>query len=291
MKTTAKFLLIAALVWLNVLVSLAQRAPIVRTQVTGTGQPMILIHGMSCSADVWADVVQHYQDRYQIHLVTLAGFGNKETVEVPHLLEAVKDELIAYVRKNNLEKPVLMGHSMGGFLSYWAAADAPELFSRVIAVDGLPYFPAMQGLTVETAGAAVENMQASMQRMDAAAHEQFQRQIVASMIGTESKREKVVAMSLASNPQMTGQAFREMYTTDLRAKVAAINVPVLVLGSWYGYRDFGVTREMTQKGVEAQVASIAGARVAVADKALHFIFYDEPAWFFAQVDDFLKEKM
>lgn len=292
MNTASKLLMMAAaMVLLTIHLSVAQTAAIVRTQVTGKGQPMILIHGMSCSAEVWEDVVKHYQNNYQIHLVTLAGFGNTNAVEVPHFLDAVKEEIIAYTRKNKLKNTILMGHSMGGFLSYWAAADAPGLFSRIIAVDGLPYFPALQGLTVETAKPMVENMRNNMGSMDAAAYENFQKQIVASMIGTEEKRARVVAMGLASNQTMTGQAFMEMYTTDLREKVAAIKIPVLVLSSWYGYRNFGVTKEMTQKGVEAQVARIPSARVEVADKALHFIFYDEPEWFFAQVDNFLKQKM
>ena len=291
MKTFTRFSLTAIFICVSIHFSMAQSDKIFRTRVVGQGQPMMLIHGMSCSDEVWEDVLKNYQDRYEIHLVSLAGFGNKDAVEASHFLEAVKDDLIAYTRKNELKNTVLMGHSMGGFLSYWAAADAPDLFSQVISVDGLPYFPAMQGLTVETAQTMVENMQKNMENMDAKAFEAFQRQIVASMISAEEKREKVVAMGLASNQQMIGQAFTEMYITDLREKVAEIRVPVLVLSSWYGYRNFGVTKEMTQKGVEAQVANIPHARVEVAEKALHFIFYDEPEWFFTQVDGFLQEKI
>jgi hypothetical protein len=44
---------------------------------------------------------------------------------------------------------------------------------------------------------------------------------------------------------------------------------------------------MVKNGIERQVAKIDKASVTVADKALHFIFYDETEWFFAEVDDFL----
>jgi pimeloyl-ACP methyl ester carboxylesterase len=291
MKIFTKNLFVSLILCITFHFGQAQSNTIIKSKIIGKGEPMILIHGMSCSDEVWEDVVNKYQDSYEIHLISLAGFGNKEAVEVPQLMEAVKDELIAYTRSKQLKNTILMGHSMGGFLSLWAAADAPSLFSRIISVDGLPYFPAMQGLTVETAQTMVENMQNNMENMDAKAYEAFQRQIVASMISAEEKREKVVAMGLASNQQMTGQAFKEMYITDLREKVAEIRVPVLVLSSWYGYRNYGVTKGMTQKGVEAQVANITNARVEVADKALHFIFYDEPEWFFTQVDGFLQEKI
>jgi hypothetical protein len=53
---------------------------ILTVNTTGTGQPMILIHGMSCRADVWEEVADHYKSRYEVHLVTIAGFGNPESI-------------------------------------------------------------------------------------------------------------------------------------------------------------------------------------------------------------------
>jgi len=284
---SARTTLLTLAMIINFHFSMAQEQKIISTEVVGEGHPIILIHGMACSAAVWNEVAHYYKDRYEIHLVTLAGFGNKQSVEVPHFLEAVKDELINYAKKNKLKNTILMGHSMGGFLSYWAAADEPHLFSKIIAVDGLPYFPAVMGLTVETAQPMVENMIKNAENADLTTQEAFQKQTVASMIGTENKRDKVVQMGMDSNQKITGQAYGEMFTTDLREKVAGIEIPVLVLSSWYGYKDYGATKEMTKMNVAAQTAKIKDVQIEMADTALHFIFYDEPEWFFSKIDAFL----
>ncbi|MFW5687689.1 MAG: alpha/beta fold hydrolase, partial [Bacteroidota bacterium] len=74
--------------------SAAANSSIIRTEVRGSGHPMILIHGMACSAGVWDEVAAYYEDRYELHLVTLPGFGNAENIEAPHLLEAIRDAII-----------------------------------------------------------------------------------------------------------------------------------------------------------------------------------------------------
>jgi pimeloyl-ACP methyl ester carboxylesterase len=262
---------------------------IIKVTKTGQGSPMILIHGMACSANVWTEVADYYKDRYELHLVTINGFGNKETIEATHSLEAIRNALIAYVKTENLNKPVLMGHSMGGFLSLWAASEQPDLFGKIVSVDGLPYFPVlvMPGITPETAAPIVAQMQTSMSNQNPETAKASQEMMIASMIASESKRSKVVDMGLNSNPQVIGKAMGEMYTTDIREEVSNIKQPVLVLGSWAAYKPYGVTMESSLAGYEAQVSRISDATVAVAESAYHFIFYDEPEWFFNTVDGFL----
>lgn len=261
------------------------------TKVVGEGQPMILIHGMSCSADVWEEVAAHYQDRFQVHLVTLKGFGNKESAQTEHYLKQVKDELIQYVKDKKLQNTILMGHSMGGFLSLWAAAETQNLFAKVISVDGIPYFPAVQmpDMTPERASYIVEQMKAGMNSATDEAYAQQQKMIVEGMIATENKREKVIQMGLNSNRNIITQAFGEMYTTDIRPEMQHIQVPVLVLGSWAAYQNYGVTKQAVEQNFQNQCKDIATLEFALADKAYHFIFYDEPTWFFEQVDSFLAE--
>ncbi len=272
-------------------VSAVKANGILSTTVTGKGQPMILIHGMSCSADVWKGVTDHYKKNYEIHLVTLKGFGNKESAESEHYLKQVKDEVISYVKENKLNKPVLMGHSMGGFLSLWAASEASQLFSKVIAVDGIPYFPAVQmpGITPEQAKNIATQMQANMSNVTEEAFMQQQKMIIASMIASEDNRDAVVEMGVNSNRNVITQAYGEMYTTDIRPEMAKVKVPVLVLGAWAAYEQYGSTKAAVVQNYEAQCKDIENVKVAVADKAYHFIFYDEPVWFFNQVDGFLAQ--
>jgi pimeloyl-ACP methyl ester carboxylesterase len=270
----------------------AKSENILSTTIIGKGQPMILIHGMSCSAEVWEEVTEHYKNDYEIHLVTLKGFGNKESVESEHFLKEVRDELIDYVKTNELKNSILMGHSMGGFLSLWAASEAPDLFAKIISVDGIPYFPAIQmpGLTPERAQSMAKQMQANMKNVSEDAFAQQQKMIIAGMIATPEKREQVVEMGINSNRTVITQAYGEMYTTDIRPDMNKIKSPVLVLGAWAAYEQYGSTKAAVENNYKSQCKDIENVKVAVADEAYHFIFYDEPEWFFDQVDSFLASK-
>lgn len=288
LKLSAALLSIALLM----MAAEAKSENILSTTIVGKGQPMILIHGMSCSADVWNEVTEHYKNDYEIHLVTLKGFGNKESVESEHFLKEVRDELIDYVKTKELKNTILMGHSMGGFLSLWAAAEAPDLFSKVISVDGIPYFPAVQmpGLTPERAQSMAQQMQSNMKNVSEEAFTQQQKMIIAGMIATPEKREQVVEMGINSNRTVITQAYGEMYTTDIRPDMNKIKSPVLVLGAWAAYEQYGSTKAAVENNYKSQCKDIENVKVAVADEAYHFIFYDEPEWFFDQVDSFLASK-
>ena len=90
--------------------------------VTGSGRPMILIPGISCGGNVWAATVNHFKDRYECHVLTLAGFAGQPPLGGEPFLERVRDALIEYIRNKKLERPVIVGHSIGGFMAFWLGA-------------------------------------------------------------------------------------------------------------------------------------------------------------------------
>lgn len=262
---------------------------LISTEVIGKGQPMILIHGMSSSTGVWDEFVERYQDQYELHLISIKGFGNKESASSEHFLAQIKNEVIQYVKDNTLSKPILIGHSMGGFLGLWAAAEEPGLFGKIVSVDGVPYFPALQmpGITPETAQPMVDAMKSQFANSDESSARAMQEMIVSTMIATDSKREKVVQMGIESNPEVIGQAYGEMFLTDIRDKVSVIKVPVLVFGAWAAYKNYGATKESVAAGYKSQLANIENATFLLAEKAYHFVFYDEPEWFYTNLDAFI----
>lgn len=52
--------------------------------------------------------------------------------------------MISYIRANKLQKPIIMGHSLGGFMALWIASAEPDLVGDIIAVDSLPFLGALQ---------------------------------------------------------------------------------------------------------------------------------------------------
>ena len=256
----------------------------------GQGRPMILIPGLVSSGDVWSSTVQRFQDRYECHVLTLAGFAGQPPI-APPFLQTVRDDVLAYIRDRKLERPVIVGHSLGGFLAFWIAATAPDQVGPVVAVDGVPYLGALMNpaATAETSRPGAEQMRklyATFTREQLAAQSRLS---LAGMIKDPQQVETATGWSAASDPATTGQAMYEMMTTDLREAVGTIRTPVLLVGAADFAQDEAMRRQVLS-AYEAQVARVANHEVVLAEKARHFIMLDDPAFLAATMERFLEGK-
>lgn len=251
---------------------------------------MLLIPGLTCPGAVWDETVARYQKQYQCHVVSLAGFGGTAAPASPNqLLLNVRDQLLTYIKTQKLNKPVIVGHSLGGFMGLWLSATAPEAIGPLVVVDSLPFLAAVQNptLTAEAAKPMAEGMRQQMAKggMTAAA----QRQMVAGMVTDTTRQAQLARWGTASAPAIVAQAMYDLYTTDLRADIARIQQPTLVLGAWAAYQQYGSTKESTRAVFAQQYAKLPQHRIEMSEAGKHFLMYDDTNWFFAQTDAFLKQ--
>jgi pimeloyl-ACP methyl ester carboxylesterase len=261
-------------------------------KVTGTGKPMIFIPGLACAGGVWDDTVDHFKDRYECHVLTLAGFaGQKPLADPSTFLDSVKKGVIRYVRDKKLDKPVLVGHSLGGHLVFLIGIAEPKLAGALIAVDGVPCFAAMQAPTIQPA--AIKKMMEQRAKAAAKATQkqylQEQGRIIAGMMKDKKNLEKVKKWAADSDRKTVQALYVELAGCDVRAQAAAIKSPVLLLGV-HDKSSETVYRKLKEYRYAAQVAKVPDHKVAVADDAKHFIMYDKPKWMWKQMDDFLDKK-
>jgi pimeloyl-ACP methyl ester carboxylesterase len=272
------------------LIATANGQSLFKVEVVGKGKPMILIPGLYCGGEVWKETVDHYKDRYECHVVTLAGFNGVAPALQDNFLEGVKNDVLKYVKTKNLKKPVIIGHSLGAFLAFWTAASAPGTFEKVVAVDGAPFLPVLQNpaATVESSKPMAENIRKGMQSSTPEQTLASQKQYLPMMITAQDKIDVVAEMASKSDSKTQGQAMYELFTVDLRETVATIDCPVLVLGAWIAYKGYGATHDGVMSAYASQVSKVKNAKVELNDTAKHFIFYDDPTWFFEKTDGFLK---
>ncbi len=261
-----------------------------QVKVSGHGQPMILIPGLSSSGETWDTTVAHYQDRFECHVLTVAGFAGVPRVPAP-MLDKVRDGLAAYIRDHKLAKPIIVGHSLGGFLALALAAKYPDLPGRLVIVDSYPFLAGVMDpkATAETGRQMAAQMH---QYMDPQTQDDYERYVKSgvgsrAMVTKESDFDRIVAWGLASDRTAVTDAMAELFTADLRASLAAIKSPTLVLGTWIGYKQYGANRESTLANLRAQYAKLSGVELRVTDTARHFIMWDDPAWMFDAMDRFL----
>ena len=259
-------------------------------RVVGKGKPMLLIPGLTCPGAVWDETVARYQSQYQCHIISMAGFGGTAApASTDQLLQNVRDQLLTYIKAQKLNKPVVVGHSLGGFMGLWLSTTQPDAIGPLVIVDSLPFLAAVQNpaQTVEGAKPMAEGMR---QQMAAGKMTMPQaRQMSAGMVTDTARMTQLARWSVASSPAAVAQAMYDLFTTDLRQDIARVQQPVLVLGAWAAYKQYGSTKESTRAIFEQQYAKLPQHRIEMSEAGRHFLMYDDTAWFFQQTDGFLKQ--
>ncbi|GAA5144779.1 alpha/beta hydrolase [Prosthecobacter algae] len=266
-----------------------EKKPLFAVTVTGSGRPMILIPGLSCGGNVWDGTVAHFKDRYECHVVTLAGFAGQPAAGREPMLEAVRDALGQYIRDKGLQRPVIVGHSLGAFMAFWLGATFQEEVGPVIAVDGVPFFPALLNPTAtpESMREMAKGMRSLYKTQTAGQFEFGLRMTLRGMVTGDADFDRMAESSAKSDTQAVGQALHELMSVDLRPRVSAIRVPVLLVAATAMATPPEQKKQM-EENYRTQVAKIPNHHVIFAPKARHFIQLDEPAFLWGEMERFLK---
>ena len=255
-------------------------------EVMGAGPDVILIPGFASSREVWRPLAERLSATHRVHLVQLAGFGGEPWVhgEGPFLQPAL-DELARYAA--TLDRPAVIGHSMGGLSGLMLAQQHAELVSRVMSVDSLPFFSVLYGphVTVETARPYAEQTARGMLALDEASFRAGQQQVAIGMARDEPTRAAMVDWSVASDRQALASAIRDVMLADSRPQLAAMTTPV-----WAVYAsdaDGGAPAAMADAMWSREYAGLPGVRLERVDGSRHFIMADQPDRLFALIEAFL----
>jgi pimeloyl-ACP methyl ester carboxylesterase len=260
-----------------------------QVKVSGHGQPMILIPGLSSGGETWDSTVAHYKDRFECHVLTVAGFNGVPRVPAP-MLDTVRDSVATYIRDKKLAKPVIVGHSLGGFLALELGSKYPDLVGPLVIVDSYPFMAGIAdpSTTSEQAKAQAAEMRKYMGNQSQDMYERYVKSGIATRMMTtkDSDFERLIEWGLKSDRSAVTDAMAEMFAADLRADLARIKSRTLVLGSWIGYKEY-TDGPKTLANLKLQYSKLPDVQIRLNDTARHFIMWDDPEWMFAHIDAFL----
>jgi pimeloyl-ACP methyl ester carboxylesterase len=268
--------------------SMETKHPSFKVEVTGRGEPMILIPGLASSGEVWESTVARYKANYECHVLTLAGFAGQSAVKAP-FLEKVRNDLAAYIVEKKLKKPTIVGHSLGGFMALWLASVEPDLAGRLVIVDSLPFLGAINNpnATPETTKPQAEAMRKAVTAVQTEEQRRkTQTMYLQAMISDPAKVALALEWGVKSDPETVAQAMYEMYTIDLRPTLPRIKSPTLVVGTWIAYQQYA-TRAAVEKTFRDQYANLPRYRFVMSEAGKHFVMYDDPKLLFSEMDAFL----
>jgi len=265
-------------------------------RVDGPASPIgdvILIPGLSSSPHVWDLLTEELKGRYRVHRIHVQGFAGAppmDNAEGP-VSAPVAEDIARYIREQGLEKPAVIGHSMGGTIGMMLAARHPDAVGKLMVVDMVPFMGAMFGQpgtnpTAESVTPMANQIYAAMSQGPEEAYRQQAEASVTSMIKTEAARSGPLEDTRRSDRQVSASAYRELIVTDLRPELARITAPTEVL--YVAFEFPGMTPEITDGIYRGSFANLPGAELKRIDDSAHFIMLDQPAIFAAEVNAFLE---
>ena len=193
---------------------------------------IILIPGLSSSPEVWQGTVDHLGAGWRVHRIHIQGFAGAPAEEnaTGNVSAPVAEDLARYIAEQHLNKPAVIGHSMGGTIAMMLAARHPDSVGRLMVVDMVPFMGAMFGApgtdpTAESVAPMAEQIYAGM---TSSPDDQYKAQAAAAvtgMINTESLRAGPLEDTARSDRAVSSAAYRELIVTDLRPELARITAP------------------------------------------------------------------
>jgi pimeloyl-ACP methyl ester carboxylesterase len=227
----------------------------VQYEVAGSGEPLVLVHGLSGSSRWWKHNIGPLAERFQVFTIDLIGFGSSRRAG-RFVLDQAAAQMCAWMASLGLEKAHLVGHSMGGLICADMAAMAPERVDRLVLVDAT-IMPFQWGYIGHGS-----RMARVLPRVPVG---------FLTVLATDTLR---------AGPLAVWQAARQLLRADIRPRLDRIRAPTLAI---WGGRDHIVPKELG----EQLVAALPNARLAVIDDASHVPMWERPADFNKLVLDFL----
>ena len=242
----------------------------------GNGTPVVLLHGFPLSSEIWRAQQSGLSDRWRVITPDLRGHGKSPAPEGAYSMETMARDVLALLDTLRISKAVILGHSMGGYLTLAAAKIAPERFLGL-------------GLVASQAAADTEEARQGRFKTIEKVSADGNSAVAAAMIprlfapNADPKIVEATRQMILNTPRAgiigTLQAMASRENTE--AVLAKMKVPVLLLAAEHD-QIIPLARS------EALAAAVPGAKLAVIEKVGHMPMLEDPARTTAAIGEFLR---
>lgn len=248
----------------------ADGVPIAYT-VQGKGTPaLVFVHCWSCDSSFWDAQVKHEAATHRVVTIDLGGHGRSGTKRADWTIPAFAADVEAVVKKLDLRKVVLIGHSMGGPVIVEAARRMPERVVGLVPVDTL--------LDVENVmpAAQIDGFVHGLETDYKGTTERFLRDYMFVPTTPRAVQEDVVARSLAFPPSIGISAIRNTWSYDPRPALGEIKAPIVA-----------VNADKFPTNLEGNRKAAPQFDAVIVPGTAHYLMREKPAEFNRALDEAL----
>jgi len=257
------------------------------------GHTVVLFHGNNFAGFYFGSTIDAIRKAgFRVIAPDQIGYGRSSKPIIPYNFHDMARNSRLILDSLKIDKAMIVGHSMGGMLAARFATQYPGVTERLVLYNPIgltdPRYSRPWDSTDDsykrTLASTYPTIRASIMRY--VAHneaawtpefEAYTRVRYAWTLGADWPRLAMV-QTLINQVQYLDQVVDDW---------AHIKAPTLVLGSWIAYKDYG-TKPMFEQLYKTQYQQLPNVKVELADNARHFIMYDDPAWMYDRIDNFLK---
>lgn len=231
-------------------------------EVHGAGSPaLIFVHGWSCDRSYWKGQIEPFSRNFKVVAVDLAGHGESGLSRRSWTIETFGADVASVVKKLNLQRVILIGHSMGSDVIAEAARQMPGRVAGLVLVD--QYKNLGPGLTQEEVQAFTAQLRTSFADSVAA----FVRRIFISTSDSALVERVAADMSSALAPiALDALAFTLNYSRQMPHTLEELKLPVIAINDTRGPTDVA---SLQRYGVQVMIMPGVG----------HFLMMENPEGF------------
>jgi len=224
---------------------------------------IVFLHGWANSSEVFIPLSYYLKNDFSIFAPDLPGFG-KSPIEKPMALKDYADFVCKFIKDNQIEKPIIVGHSFGGAIAAKLAILHPEVMLKLILIGA--------------SSIREPNLKTRLLRKIAGIAKYFipkkARKFILKIFGLDTSD-----YALIDNPLLK-ETFKIIIKENLAAELSFIKIPTLVI---WGDKD----TETPLKEGEKIAKLIPNAKLEIIENVGHYVFLDKPLEFIHEIKKFI----
>lgn len=104
----------------------------------GNGQPIVFLHGFCDSHELWSQFIRPFTINYRVLTPDLPGFGRSPLLTTPFTIDQIGDSIAVWLLEQGVERPLVVGHSLGGYVAMSLLARHSALLAGVCLFHSTP---------------------------------------------------------------------------------------------------------------------------------------------------------
>jgi len=240
----------------------------------GSGSPLLLVHGLMVTGDMFEPVIEHFATRYRVIIPDLRGHGRSRGIPPPYTAAQLASDLARLLDHLGIDSTAVLGYSQGGAIAQQLVLDHPKRCDRLVLACTYAFNMATTREWREGHLAPLLIQILGIRR--------FAKLISQATKQLDKERADWLAGLIADQDQkLMLTAWRETMAFDSRRRLGDIKCPTLIVA---GSNDQGVPihhAKMLHDG-------IPGSQLVIIDGADHALIWTHSDEFVRVTDEFLR---